>query len=96
MFGFFGLIMFNVLREKYLNSRADVVTVQCTVLTMIQDRQRTQRGQVNTTNFVTFELESGERVALSVPLLEYAKIKIGDSGVLNYQRNQFNSFRRYV
>lgn len=44
--------------------------------------------------YATFEVESGERMELSVPYNEYGLFVEGDQGVLEFQGTQFLSFVR--
>ena len=44
--------------------------------------------------FATFEVESGDRMELTVPENEYGYLIEGDEGTLTFQGNLFLSFTR--
>lgn len=48
----------------------------------------------STTYYVTFEVESGDRMELTVPRSEYGYIAEGDFGRLTFQGTRFLSFQR--
>lgn len=49
----------------------------------------------DTTYYVTFEFDSGDRLEFHVPAREYGLIAEGDSGVLTSQGTRFISFERH-
>ena len=48
----------------------------------------------NTYYYVTFQVESGDRMELPVPAGEYGMIVEGDKGKLTFQGTRFHSFQR--
>lgn len=48
----------------------------------------------STSYYVTFEVESGDRMELSVPASEYGYLVEGDRGRLTFQGTRFLSFER--
>ena len=45
---------------------------------------------------ITFEVESGDRMELRVPVDEYGLIVEGDEGVLTFQGTRFLGFQRKI
>ena len=55
---------------------------------------RNHMTHTSTTYFVTFQVESGDRMELLVPGQEYGLIVEGDSGKVTFQGTRFLSFQR--
>ena len=51
-------------------------------------------GDSHTTYYVTFEVESGDRIELEVPRSEYGFMVEGDQGKLTFQGTRYLSFDR--
>ncbi|MBQ6163622.1 MAG: DUF2500 domain-containing protein [Clostridia bacterium] len=105
--GIFFFTVFKVLREKRKNDRSPRLTVPATIVSKRADT--TQRsdpvgGDVtgaqgyttasSTTYYVTFQVESGDRMEFSVPGSEYGFLIEGDRGRLSFQGTRFLSFER--
>ena len=105
--GIFFFTVFKVLREKRKNDRSPRLTVPATIVSKRADM--TQRsdpvgGDVtgahgyttasSTTYYVTFQVESGDRMELTVPGSEYGFLIEGDRGRLSFQGTRFLSFER--
>ncbi len=46
--------------------------------------------------YITFEVQSGDRMELSVPRSEYGLLVVGDVGVLSFQGTRFLGFERKI
>ena len=53
-------------------------------------------GQVSTSYFATFELESGERLEFSMSGERYGQLAERDAGTLTYQGTRYHGFQRHV
>lgn len=51
---------------------------------------------VHTTYYVTFQVESGDRIEMSVPGSEYGMFAEGDEGELSFQGTRYLSFYKKV
>ncbi len=101
----FGVILVSVFRELgqwNKNNHSPRLTVDVRVLGKRQDfRRRGNNGANNmhysthsTTYYVTFQVESGDRMELQVPGQEYGMLIEGDQGKLTFQGTRFLTFER--
>ncbi len=101
----FGTILVSLFRELgqwNKNNHSPRLTVLVKVLGKRQDfRRRSNRSLHNmhysthaTTYFVTFQVESGDRMELQVPGGEYGMLIEGDQGKLTFQGTRFLTFER--
>lgn len=56
--------------------------------------QQDMMASSHTTYYVTFEVESGDRIELVVPSREYGLMVNGDQGTLTFQGTRYISFDR--
>ncbi len=102
-----GLIVFSMVRgaaQWKRNNDSPVLTVWARVANQRQDVSHHHHNTgVNDTSmmtssstryFVTFEVESGSRMELSVSGKEYGYLAIGDSGSLTFQGTRYLGFER--
>ncbi|MDQ7096664.1 DUF2500 domain-containing protein [Desulfosporosinus sp. PR] len=103
----FGLIIFGVIKSigqwRYNNSQPILsvvakVTSKRTHTTSTIHNSAGETGihhsQSNTTYFVTFEVESGDRIEFMVDGHEYGQLADNDIGKLKFQGTRFLSFAR--
>ncbi len=101
----FGIVLVSLFRELgqwNKNNHSPRLTVRASVLGKRQDyRRRSNRSLSNmhyathaTTYYVTFQVESGDRMELQVPGQEYGMLIEGDSGRLSFQGTRFLKFER--
>ena len=105
----FGLAISTVLislikgvKEWNKNNHSPRLTVPATVVTKRTDVMRRRRGGTNghhhyytsTTYYVTFEVESGDRMELQLEGFEYGLLVEGDKGKLSFQGTRFLGFER--
>ena len=105
----FGLAISTVLislvkgvREWNKNNHSPRLTVPATVVTKRTDVTRRRSGGVNghhhyhtsTNYYVTFEVESGDRMELHLSGPEYGLLVEGDHGKLSFQGTRYLGFER--
>lgn len=98
-FGVFIFIIFNNIKEWSHNNKQPIIPVASTVMskrTNVSHRHHgeTHASSTNTTYYVTFEFENGERVELRVSGNEYGLMAEGDKGILSFQGTRFVNFER--
>ena len=72
------------------NNDAPVLTVEAEVAAKRMDVRTYRR----TYYYATFQVESGDRMELEVPDMEYGLLVEGDRGRLTFQGTRFQGFRR--
>lgn len=105
----FGLAISTVLislikgvKEWNKNNHSPRLTVPATVVTKRTDVTRRRSGGTNghhhyhtsTNYYVTFEVESGDRMELHMTGSEYGLLVEGDKGNLNFQGTRYLGFER--
>ncbi|MCD8508634.1 MAG: DUF2500 domain-containing protein [Bacillus sp. (in: Bacteria)] len=101
----FGLVLFQIIRgirEWSSNNKQPVLTVNSKVVSKRTKVSRTSHGAGNrhhrhssrTAYFVTFEVESGDRMELMVSGKEYGMIAEGDVGKVTFQGTRYHDFER--
>ena len=105
----FGLAISTVLislvkgvREWNKNNHSPRLTVPATVVTKRTDVTRRRSGGTNghhhyhtsTNYYVTFEVESGDRMELHLSGSEYGLLVEGDNGKLSFQGTRYLGFER--
>ena len=86
------------------NNNSPVLTVEAKVVTKRSDvsyrhnmnnsNDAMNMGYSSTTYYVTFEVQSGDRMELRVPDTEYGMLTEGDKGSLTFQRTRYLSYVR--
>lgn len=101
----FGMILFTVIRgigQWNKNNNSPRLTVPATVVSKRGDVSRHHHGGANgvghtttsTTYYVTFQVESGDRMELHVSGSEYGMLAEGDAGHLTFQGTRYLGFER--
>ena len=100
----FGIIIFTFLKgigQWNYNNKQPVLTVVARVVTKRANTSRHHHHHDNhvhsstsTSYYVTFEVESGDRMEFRVPGKEYGLLGRGDLGKLTFQGTRFISFER--
>ena len=90
----------NIKRERH-NDRSPRLTVAAKVVAKRADFHRHvgtdhNTGHSHTTYFVTFEVQSGDRMELSMSGAEYGMLVEGDWGELSFQGTRYLGFQRKV
>ncbi len=98
---FFGLFIYTIIKKIKENRRNDaspVLSVYAVVVTKRMDvRHHNSANNMHhshTTYYVTFEVESGDRIEFVVPDREYGMMVENDKGSLTFQGTRFLSFER--
>ena len=96
-----GMILFTVvsnLRRWSKNKASPRLTVQATVVAkrMNVSRHHTDNTMARTftTYYVTFQVESGDRMELEVDGSDYGMLVEGDTGKLSFQGTRYLGFER--
>ena len=99
----FGVIIFTIVRsltQWNKNNHAPRLRVAATVVAKRTDLHRHHHAgehhhhSVHQTYYVTFEVESGDRMELSVEGNQYGLLVEGDRGSLTFQGTRFLQFER--
>ena len=106
----FGLIIFTIIRgigEWNKNNQSPRLTVEASIVakrTHVSRPTHHNAGDItgahgthmtsSTSYYVTFQVESGDRMELSVKSSEYGMLAEGDSGRLTFQGTRFLGFER--
>ena len=106
----FGLIIFTIIRgigEWNKNNQSPRLTVEASIVakrTHVSRHTHHNAGDItgahgthmpsSTSYYVTFQVESGDRMELSVKSSEYGMLAEGDSGRLTFQGTRFLGFER--
>ena len=100
-FAIFGMFIFMFIKgiaEWGKNNASPRLTVDARIVTKRDHRSRHHHsnGHYHTTStyYVTFEVESGDRMELRVSGSEYGMLAEGDSGKLTFQGTRYLSFER--
>lgn len=99
----FGTIIYNLVRgieQEYKNNHSPRLTVEAKVLSKRSDYHRHYGGnhfrQGHTNYYVTFEVQSGDRIELQMQGNEYGLLVEGDFGDLTFQGKRYLAFQRKV
>ena len=98
----FGGILATVVRnigQWHKNNNSPRLTVAATVVAKRAEvthhhNANTHTGGSSTWYYATFQVESGDRMELSVPSREYGYLVEGDRGQLSFQGTRFLGFER--
>lgn len=98
----FGMILFTIIKgikEWSYNNSQPVLDVEARVVSKRTKVSRRAGGDnihhsTYTTYYVTFEVDSGDRMEIKVPGKEYGMISEGDNGKLKFQGRRFLNFDR--
>ena len=98
----FALIAFTIIRgllQWNKNNHSPVLTVSAIVVAKRQhvSRRRSSSSSLHHTStsyYITFEVESGDRIELHVTGSEYGQIIEGDAGKLTFQGTRYLGFER--
>ncbi len=88
------------LRQWHKNNQSPRLTVPATVVakrtnvTHFQGGSNGAQHHTSTAYYATFQVESGDRMELSLPGREYGLLAEGDTGKLSFQGTRFLGFAR--
>ena len=98
--GTFIVIFAKGIKTWNTNNHSPRLSVHATVVAKRTNVSRhrsgttTGMGHTSTTYYVTFQVESGDRMELCLPGTEYGLLVEGDEGSLTFQGTRFLSFSR--
>ncbi|MDR7871452.1 MAG: DUF2500 domain-containing protein [Tissierellaceae bacterium] len=102
----FGIIIVNIFRgigewnsnnkQPILNVDAKVVSKRTNVTRHHHHHNNHPHHSSSTTYYVTFEVQSGDRMELRVPGKEYGLLVEGDVGNLIFQGTRYHGFDREI
>ena len=95
----FFSILIRSIGEWFKNNASPRLTVPAKVVTKRDYHHRHRHGGLNhhsTHYYVTFEVESGDRMELSLSGHEYGMLVEGDTGRLTFQGTRYLSFEREI
>ena len=90
----FGFILFNIfsgIKQGIKNNKSPLLTVPAEVVTK---RISVHGDHSSTTYYVTFEVQSGDRMEFTVGGAEYGKLVEQDLGLLAFKCTRYVSFER--
>ena len=94
----FGIIIVTMVRgigEWNKNNQSPKLTVPATVVAKRSDVHRgIETMHTFTSYYVTFQVESGDRMEFEVSDMEYGMLAEGDSGELTFQGTRYLNFQR--
>ena len=94
----FGIIIVTMVRgigEWNKNNQSPKLTVHVTVVAKRSDVHRgIETMHTFTSYYVTFQVESGDRMEFEISDMEYGMLAEGDSGELIFQGTRYLNFRR--
>ena len=94
----FGIIIVTMVRgvgEWNKNNQSPKLTVPVTVVAKRSDVHRgIETMHTFTSYYVTFQVESGDRMEFEISDTEYGMLAEGDSGELTFQGTRYLNFRR--
>lgn len=96
----FGIVAYSFIRafkQERKNDQSPRLTVDAKVVAKRTNYHRSSSSHMgHTTYFVTFEVESGDRMELTVTGQEYGLLVEGDFGELTFQGTRYLGFQRKV
>lgn len=108
VFGIIIVILVKNLKQWNKNNHSPRLTVEATVVSRRQNvshHNTANAGDItgahgyattsSTTYYATFQVESGDRMELSIPGSQYGMLAEGDRGRLSFQGTRFLNFERY-
>lgn len=91
IFGIFLFRFFSNIKEGIKNNHSPLLTVPAKV---VAKRIQVRGDHSHTTYYVTFEVQSGDRMELKVNGNEYGMLVEKDIGLLSFQGTRYVSFER--
>ena len=96
VFGLFIVVFVRGISQWNRNNRSPRLTVPVTVVARRINRSHhgSDHPHTSTSYYVTFQVESGDRMELRMNGSEYGLIVEGDRGLLTFQGTRFLEFKR--
>ena len=95
VFGFMIVTLVRGVGEWNKNNQSPKLTVPVTIVAKRSDVDRgIETMHTFTSYYVTFQVESGDRMEFEVSDMEYGMLAEGDRGMLTFQGTRYLSFQR--
>ena len=94
VFGIIIFVMISNLRQWNKNNHSPRLTVDATVVTKRASHHHHSDAGQSTSYYATFQVESGDRMELSLTGQEYGLLAEGDRGKLTFQGTRYLGFER--
>ena len=100
VFVIFGLVLFRAISQWNRNNNSPRLTVPAVVVakrghtTHHHDAGNIHHSHSSTTYYATFQFESGDRLELHIPSIQFGYLVEGDRGNLTFQGTRFLGFER--
>ncbi|GLC89438.1 DUF2500 domain-containing protein [Lysinibacillus piscis] len=95
VFGSIAFALISSISQWTKNNKEPVLTVPAKIVTK---RSNTRGGSgdssAHTTYYVTFEVQSGDRLELKMAGTDYGQLAEGDFGLLTFQGTRYHQFER--
>lgn len=98
-FGIIGFTIIRSIKQEHKNNNSPRLTVEVNVVSKRTDYRRNSGSHSHmghTIYYVTFEVQSGDRMELQVQGHEYGLLVEGDFGELTFQGTRYLGFQRKV
>lgn len=93
--GMFIFILIRNIMQWSKNNHAPKLTVEASIVTKRRNYHHSANGAGGTASYyVTFQVQSGDRMELRVSSSEYGMLAEGDRGQLTFQGTRYLDFRR--
>lgn len=91
---FFFFTFFNMIKQYHKDEKSPRLTVQAKVVSKRNHYKKRSNSMHSTSYYyVTFEVESKDRMELRVPSNEFGYLVEGDEGILTFQGSRFLEFK---
>lgn len=90
----FIITFVKVFSQARRNSKAPKLTVEAKVVSKRQNYNGGRRNVGTTSYYVTFEVDSGDRMELYLSGMDYGMLVEGDTGKVTFQGTKFIEFER--
>ncbi len=99
-FGIFFFVISRMFKQKRQNDASPKLTVDAKVVSRRSDHSISRTSSTSsmhstTWHYVTFEVESGDRLEFAVSGQEYGMLAEGDKGKLTFQGTRYLGFDRF-
>lgn len=95
VFGSFAFVIVKGILQWSQNNNAPVLTVPAKIVTKRTDtRGGSGNSSAHTSYYVTFEVQSGDRIELKLDGRNYGLLVEQDFGILTFQGTRFKTFER--
>ncbi|MFJ7981189.1 DUF2500 domain-containing protein [Lysinibacillus xylanilyticus] len=94
----FGIMAFTIIKgtlQWSKNNNEPLLTVPAKVVTKRSNTRGGGNSSAHTSYYVTFEVQSGDRLELKMNGRDYGQLADGDYGLLTFQGTRYHTFGRH-